>query len=254
MALALTWYGLGWLGQQAAVRIDEEQEVAWFGWNHDQDDQASDSDTNDEPQPDQSAEAKEKREAERKGKQRASKILAKLRAAGTLRPLPFRLVIVKMTVPNAFAFPGGVIGITPPLLKQLKTERGLAMVLAHELGHHQHRHTLKNLGRTLFQSIAMATMGLGDVPLMDSAAGLAASSYSRAHEREADEFALRLVYRAYGSTEDTLEFFEWARGAHETKASKLTGWAGSHPLSSDRIAYLKNLAAELDEKTKPQHR
>jgi Zn-dependent protease with chaperone function len=63
-----------------------------------------------------------------------------------LLPLPYRLSVLPTDVPNAFALPGGGVGVTRGLLLEVTTEIGLAMVLAHELGHHHHRHTVRRLG------------------------------------------------------------------------------------------------------------
>ena len=98
---------------------------------------------------------------------------------------------------NALALPGGVVVITDELVAAMPGMDEIAAVLAHELGHVRHRHSLRQL---LQSSItAMAAMAIyGDVTAVTGLAAaaptaLAYTGYSRDHEREADEFAFALL-------------------------------------------------------------
>ena len=98
---------------------------------------------------------------------------------------------------NALALPGGVVVITDELVAAMPGMDEIAAVLAHELGHVQHRHSLRQL---LQSSItAMAAMAIyGDVTAITGLAAtaptvLAHTGYSRDHEREADAFAFALL-------------------------------------------------------------
>lgn len=138
---------------------------------------------------------------------RAEKIFQRLLGHPGLRPLPYRLFLVPMSEPNAFAIPGGAVGVTQGLLGDIKSEAGLALVLGHELGHHQARHPLKRVGRMLVFSVARALLfGARDTFLVDRSLAIVDSSYSRGQERQADAFGLRLAHDVYGHTEGSLEF------------------------------------------------
>ena len=73
----------------------------------------------------------------------AEEIFDRLIRNSELRPLPYSLVYWDENTPNAFAAPGGGVIVTQGLLDTVTNETALAFVLSHELGHHQHRHTLK---------------------------------------------------------------------------------------------------------------
>ncbi len=179
--------------------------------------------------------------------ERATKVLERLKAHGELRDLPYRLFLIPSPQPNALALPGGSVGLTSGLLDSVESELGLAAVLGHELGHHQGRHSLKRLGRALIYRVTIGILfGARGPSLVDRSLELAESSYSRRQEFEADEFGLKLVHRAYGNTEGSLEFFELVLRDHEKNSSDWGTFLDSHPLTSERIANLKRLQATLD--------
>ncbi|MBE0544842.1 MAG: M48 family metallopeptidase [Verrucomicrobia bacterium] len=176
--------------------------------------------------------------------QRAQDILAKLTAEEALRQLDYRVFVIELGSPNAVAVPGGGIGLTPELLEAVRSEAGLAFVIAHELGHHQHRHILRGLGRRLILGLAAALLfnydGLSSV---DAAFRLAETGYSRRQERAADEFALRLVHQKYGDLQEALEFFEQLQ---RTNGDPLwQKYAGSHPLTAERLEHLREFGRQL---------
>ena len=178
---------------------------------------------------------------------RAEKIFQRLLVSPGLRALPYRLFLVPMSEPNAFAIPGGGVGVTEGLLADIQSEAGLALVLGHELGHHQARHPLKRVGRMLVFSVAGALLfGARDSSLVDRSLAIADSSYSRGHERQADAFGLRLVHDVFGHTEGSLEFFERIQSEHGAGEMRWTAFVQSHPLTSSRIADLVSLQVALD--------
>lgn len=161
-----------------------------------------------------------------------------------LRPLPYRLYRSDDLQPNAFAFPGGGVVVTQGLLDQVESEIGLAFVLAHELGHHQNRHTVRRLGRTILYKGTMTLLfGSGDA-VTQATLQTAELSYSRGQEYEADEFGLRLIHEIYGHTEGALEFFEHMARQQDSGGSWAT-MASTHPLTEDRIERLRSLQREL---------
>jgi Zn-dependent protease with chaperone function len=95
--------------------------------------------------------------------------------------------------PNALAVPGGTVVVTDQLVELLDDDREFDAVIAHELGHQQHRHALRQTLRSSFV-LVIAALFTGDV---SSASGiviavptfLLQSHYSRGFEEEADAFA-----------------------------------------------------------------
>lgn len=179
------------------------------------------------------------------GFQRAREVFERLQARPELRPLPYRLVLLDMAEPNAIALPGGLVGVTRGLLERLEGEVGLAAVLGHELGHHQARHVLKRMGRTILWRLALSLLGGGSTEVVSAALALADSSYSRDQEREADEIGLRLVHEVYGTTAGALEFFEKME-REQGEAAAWTALVRSHPPTRERIEALRRIALELE--------
>lgn len=162
------------------------------------------------------------------------------------RDLDYTLFLIDWEVPNAIAVPGGGIGVTPGLLENIDSERGLAFVLAHELGHHQHRHIPRRLGRGLIYGLAGAVLfGSDALYPMRSVYELAETGYSRRQEREADVYALDLVFATYGEVDGSLEFFELMLA--EDNNARWSQYFQTHPLTRERIEYLRERMAQLED-------
>lgn len=219
--LLLVWVALGFVADTTAGAISDEQEAAWF-----RDFQVGERPDNDP------------------AFQTAQAIFDKLLKQDGLRQLPYQLRLLKSPQPNAFAVPGGSVVVTTALLKSVESERSLAFVLGHELGHHQHRHALKRMGRSLIYRAALAlTVGdSGAGYALDSSVKAGEASFSRGQERESDVFGMELVFKAYGRVDGTLQFFEQLLTWEGGKGTRLDPFA-SHPLTADRLKELKKLQA-----------
>ena len=159
------------------------------------------------------------------------------RASGETTPYRLEFRSSPIIGPNAFALPSGIIVMTDELVKLAKNDREVLAVLAHELGHVRHRHTMRRLleGSATVLIIAGVT---GDIA---SAASLAATAptlllqtkYSRDNEREADRYAIEMMKKAgmdpryLGSLLARLESEIGRRGA-------LPSFLSSHPSTEDR--------------------
>ena len=173
--------------------------------------------------------------------QNALTIFSKLKNVGLERQLDYQLCYISEELPNAFALPGGTICLTKGLLQSLKTEKGLAMVIGHEFGHHQKKHLLKRLTSTLIiQVMLSATIGVNFDGISGSLLNLYFSAWSRQQEYEADDYGVQLVQRGYGDTSGILEFFEQAEAKQGTgHVSKMATWLQTHPHMSDRIKRIR---------------
>jgi Zn-dependent protease with chaperone function len=152
------------------------------------------------------------------------------------RDLDYTLFIWDLDAPNAAAFPGGSIGITPAFLKQVHNELGIAFVLAHELGHHEGRHVLRQMGRTLFMSI-FSSLTFGNSGL-GSFISILELDYSRQQEKAADLFACELIWNTYHSGQGVTEFFENLKNDSSVLDSRWLTFSQTHPFTDDRIAYI----------------
>ncbi|MGH6609145.1 MAG: M48 family metallopeptidase [Burkholderiaceae bacterium] len=140
--------------------------------------------------------------------------------------------------PNALALPGGVVYVTDELVQLAPDDDAVLGVLAHELGHIEHRHLMRRLFASAAVGAAAAVL-FGDVSTVLAAlpAILIELDYSRAMEREADLYAVDLL-RANGiSTGSVATLFERMQQAHEKKrsASDWPTYLSTHPPTPERI-------------------
>jgi Zn-dependent protease with chaperone function len=182
---------------------------------------------------------------------RAAKVLHRLMEPRDLRVLRYRVYSTRSGGPNAWAKPGGAIFVSEALLKAVKTDIGLATVIAHELGHHERRHILSRMSRAVFVELPGGFL-LGKLRLRvgQEAVGLAELSHGREQEHEADDYALRRVFRAYGTLEGSLEFYEFI-ATLEPEHSSAVRYLRTHPLTLDRIERLRRLKETLDRRPAP---
>lgn len=170
------------------------------------------------------------------------------------------LVVVDNATINAFAVPGGVIGVHNGLLLYAETEDELATVLAHEIAHLSQRHFSRSVEfQQSQQTLAMAAM-LAGLILMATAggnAGLAAISatqaavqdsalrYSRGNEQEADRVGMQTLVDAGMNPHAAPMMFErMLQASRYFGADRIPEFLRTHPLSENRIADTRNRARQ----------
>ena len=98
---------------------------------------------------------------------------------------------------NAFTLPGGYIIVNQGLIKFSEHPEEVAGVIAHELGHVEHRHVVSRLIKELGVAILFTALGGGDAVLLNEVGRTAMSTaFDRRQEEEADEFAGDLLEKA----------------------------------------------------------
>lgn len=143
--------------------------------------------------------------------------------------------------PNALAIPGGTIVITDQLTDLLADDREFDAVIAHEIGHQQHRHALRQTLRSSFV-LVVAALFTGDVSsasaiVVGVPTFLLQSHYSRGFEEDADAFAFTTL-----ATHNTSP--AWFSAAmrkldtfnHDSNEEEGVAYLSSHPSSASRIA------------------
>ena len=142
--------------------------------------------------------------------------------------------------PNAFALPGGDVVITDELLTLLHDEPDAVMtVLAHELGHVQHRHGLRMVLRAGAIGVVTSVM-LGDFSSLLAAAPalLATNAYSRDNERQADAYGRALARAGGVDTARMAVFFERLAKKHASVGEQPLAIAFStHPADAERVRF-----------------
>lgn len=143
--------------------------------------------------------------------------------------------VVDIPIVNAVALPGGHVLIFRGLIAQADSPDEVAGVLAHEMGHVEHRHVMQALVRQLGLSVVLGGLD-GNVGGYTNA--LLSAGYSRSAESEADGYAIDTLTRAQVSPLGAAGFFK-RMGKAEVKAegaTALMGYFASHPMSSQREA------------------
>ena len=217
-----------------AKKISDEQEVLWFN---------SKKITRLANATVESGESGESGEAVADFK-RCNELLTKMKSHQGLRQLPYNLYYSPDKSPNAFAAPGGSLMVTQGLLDLVKSDMGLAMVLGHELGHHQYRDPLRRMGRSLLISLTLGVFFGGEGGVAGFVSGFIEKSYSREQELRADKFGFQLVQSTFHRTAGALEFFEKISEHQNHKLHQLTSMLSTHPFTPDRIAALQKLEAK----------
>lgn len=143
--------------------------------------------------------------------------------------------------PNAFALPGGDVVLTDELLTLLDdTPDAVLTVLAHELGHVQHRHGLRMLLHAGAVGV-VASVIVGDFSTLLAAAPalLASNAYSRDNEREADFYGRALARAGGVDTSRMAVFFERIakKRGEPGEQSPIAIAISTHPADDERVRF-----------------
>ena len=147
---------------------------------------------------------------------------------------------------NAFATLGGHIFVYSGLLAALPDENSLAMVLAHEIAHIQHRDPIASLSRGVALQMIYGFLVGGGQSVTDIFGGFGQALFSRKQEETADRAALAGLFRHYGQVHGYRTFFELVQEEIEDDSDGgFEAWFSSHPSIQKRLQYLDSSAEEL---------
>jgi predicted Zn-dependent protease len=160
---------------------------------------------------------------------------------------------------NAFAMPGGYIGVHSALVETARSESELASVLAHEVAHVEQRHIARMVGKQAQASLIMlasllvavlAARSSDQVSQAAVAGGAAAGiqnqlGYSREFEREADRIGLQSLEAAGFDVRGMPGFFERLQRESRLYENNAPGYLRTHPLTTERIADMENRVANM---------
>ncbi len=107
---------------------------------------------------------------------------------------PYQFYVSASPQVNAFALPGGFVVVNAGLLRIIDNPNELAAVIAHEVQHVEQKHSLKNaIGNLGFAALMLAVLGDANSAVIVLTQQLAAQSYSRGIESEADRLGFYLM-------------------------------------------------------------
>lgn len=163
--------------------------------------------------------------------------------------------VIDDPTPNAFALPGGQIGVHTGILRLAEDDDQLATVIGHEIAHvhaeHGRQRVNAQAATQLGTNILGLALGVGGVAGGDTIAGLLGAGvnygvilpFSRENELEADRLGLMYMADAGYDPYAAVEF--WTRmseAANRAGGGKPPEWMSTHPSDERRIAQLETFA------------
>lgn len=162
--------------------------------------------------------------------------------------------VIQDNTVNAFALPGGFIGVHTGLILTAESESELASVLSHELGHVTQRHYARMAGETKGSSLeslaalAVAILAARSNSQVSEAAIAAAQAntiqsqldVTRAHEAEADRIGLQVLEKSGFDPRAMASFFERLQKSTRLYENNAPVYLRDHPLTSQRIAEIES--------------
>ncbi|MEP6607704.1 MAG: M48 family metalloprotease [Burkholderiaceae bacterium] len=179
------------------------------------------------------------------------------------RSLDFVFFAIRDPMLNAFALPGGFIGVHTGLILAAQTESELAGVMAHEIGHVTQRHIARMLAKQR-ESAALA-LGALLLALLASRAGGSSSgdvaqaaifgtqaaliqqqlNFSREAEREADRVGFQTLTDAGYDSRAMESFFGRLQSGSRIYESAAPAYLRTHPMTVERISDMQNRTRNL---------
>lgn len=170
----------------------------------------------------------------------------------------FSFFVIEDPVINAFALPGGFIGVHTGLLEATRNEDELAGVLAHEVAHVTQRHIARSIHSGQRQSMMSMAIMLGAILAAVAGAdgdavqgaiavaqGTAAQqqiNFTRSNEYEADRVGIEALASAGFDPQGMASFFEVISRSNTPMEYRTPEFLRTHPVSSARIAESRNRA------------
>ena len=188
--------------------------------------------------------------------QRVVRVSRRIVAVTPMQNLNWEFVLFEDKEPNAFALPGGKVGVNSGLFEVVHTDDELAAVIGHEIAHVQARHSGERVSTVL--AIQLGGITLNEAMknrkektriLLMAAIGLGSSigyllPNSRVMEREADMIGLRYMARAGYNPEAAVHGWRQFKAYKEKRGGLSIPFLSTHPADEERI---RNIEADLPE-------
>ena len=148
--------------------------------------------------------------------------------------------------PNAFALPGGKVGVNTGIFTVARNQDELAAVLGHEIGHvvshHHDERITRQMNAQIGVSLLGALLGSGYGQLGSEGAGVYLLRNTREQEAEADVVGQRLMADAGFDPSKAVDLWQNMMAAGGARQPQ---WLSTHPDPENRIRTLRNDAPAL---------
>lgn len=201
---------------------------------------------------------------ERVGKKIAAATESYLRQNGMeseLKNYNWEFNLVKDDNANAFCMPGGKIVVYEGLLKYVKTDDDLAVVMGHEVAHAVAKHSNERMSQQMLAQYGGTALGIALGGSSQATQAIASQVYglgaqygvmlpfSRKHEKEADYMGLVLMSIAGYNPQASTQF--WQRMS-EGGSNATPEFMSTHPSDATRISAFQKALPEVEEKYSPR--
>jgi predicted Zn-dependent protease len=177
----------------------------------------------------------------------------------------FEFFVVRDPTINAFAMPGGFIGVHSGLIIAASSESELAAVMAHEVAHVTQRHLARQLQKqSQLSMLSLAGLVIGLLaarsnPQAASAAVVGAQaaplaaylSYSRDFEREADRVGFGYLQKSGYDVFGMPGFFDRLQQNSRLYDNNAPAYLRTHPITTERLADMQNRVENLPVRQTP---
>jgi predicted Zn-dependent protease len=175
----------------------------------------------------------------------------------------FEFFLVKDPMLNAFALPGGYIGVNTGTIVNAQSESELAAVLAHEIAHVTQHHIARMASKQGQLSTAALAAMVVAILARNSQAGSAAAAigqagaitaqigFTRQYEREADRIGFQTLEKSGFDVRAMPSFFERLQKAGRLYENNAPAYLHTHPVTTERIADAQNRIQGLPYKQVP---
>lgn len=171
----------------------------------------------------------------------------------------FRFFVVGDDTINAFAGPGGHVGVNSGLILATRSESELAAVLAHEISHVTQHHIARSIAEaqksrlplavgllaSILMGIANPQMGMAALTATEAGSMQHQLNFTRAHEKEADRIGIELLERAGFDPMAMADFFERLEQMTRVSQNNVPEFLQTHPVTQNRIAEARSRARQL---------
>lgn len=190
-------------------------------------------------------------------------LVYKLASYSQLKDRRLEVVVIDNPTINAFAVPGGVVGLHNGAFLSADNEAQLASILGHELAHLSQRHFARGVEQQqrsaiptmagMLGALVLAATSRGDAGMAAMAATQAAAQqnqlrFSRENEQEADRIGMETLEKADYDPNAFASMFENMLAANRYAGRNPPEFLLTHPLTESRVSDARNRAREYPRK------
>jgi predicted Zn-dependent protease len=191
-------------------------------------------------------------------------LIYRLSETSEVRDRRFEFIILEDKTINAFAAPGGIIGINLGMFLNTEREGEMASVMCHELAHLSQRHFARSQNRNsplanalmILGSIAVAAASRNPEAILIAPAAMQQMSinYTRSNEKEADRIGFNNLVKAGFDPNDMNMMFQRMQDRYQNEDSEQFSYLMTHPLPSERLTDMRIRSDGLKKNSKNSFR